>query len=391
MADVFYSNFNLFNGKDNQVVNDSWFSVDSTTGKITQVGTGTAPEEAIDLNGQYVMPGMINAHTHTSLDPSSHDGDGSADIVTVVTRSIQHLHELMKSGVTYVRECGSSYGVDRTLAKLQATGKLDQVPAIMPAGEPMTMTGGHGVLFHGGNAVDSPDEMRKGVRKNFAEGAQCIKVMATGGVMSINDNMVQPQLKVPEMKVAVEETHSKGSIVAAHAEANPGILNAIEAGVDSIEHGYYINDEEIQMLVDHGIYLTPTLTVAQSIVDHSDELPDWEVAKNTACTEAGYRNFKKAYKAGVKLVLGTDAGCPYTYFGSTPREFDLMVNKLGMSNFDALTASTRSAELMKLTDYGTLEVGKFADFLVLKGNPLADVQAVAQEDKQVYQHGKRKY
>ncbi|MHA8263652.1 metal-dependent hydrolase family protein [Lactobacillaceae bacterium Melli_B3] len=395
MNKTVFKNANLFDGFHDQITEAAWLLVTDENGKIIEIGTDNPPaaDQVVDLNGQYVMPGIINAHTHVTLDPNSNDGDGFANIVDVVLRSTNHLRTLLKSGVTYVRGCGSSYGVDRELARLQRDGKLKQVPQMMPSGAPMTMTGGHGRLFNGNgkNVVDSPDEMRKAVRTNFAEGAQCIKVMATGGVMSINDNMFQPQLKIPEMAVAVEETHSKGSIVAAHAEANPGIMNAILAGVDSIEHGDYVTEEEIQMMIDRHIYLTPTLSPIQNMVDHSDELPKWEVDQNVEEMHIAYQNFQRAYRAGVKFTLGTDAGCPFVYFDETPREFEMMVDKLGMSNFDALTTSRHSAELMKLDDYGTLAAGKYADFLVLTDNPLTDIKAVQQADKLVYQHGVRQF
>ena len=212
--------------------------------------------------------------------------------------------------------------------------------------------------------------------------------MATGGVMTPNDFMDDPQLSTAEIHAAVEEAHHKNDIVAAHAEGNPGILNAIKAGVDSIEHGFYVNDEEIDLMLEQGTYLTPTFIAAWAIPEYGHGiLPDWEVKKAADALDDLYKNIGHAYHRGVPITLGTDAGTPFNEFFQTPVELELMVEH-GFSNFDALQTSVNSAKLMKIDqEYGTLAAGKFADFLVLDENPLQNIKAVQQEDKQVYKKG----
>lgn len=396
-----YKNCNLFVGTKDEVLTNAWFEVDDQ-GKITQTGTGTAPktQQAVDLAGQYVMPGIIDVHTHIMMDPN--DGDISFVNETDATvAALQNLQSLLKTGVTYIRDCGCVFDVDIKLNKIAQAGVYQiKGPKICPSGRPMSMTGGHGDFQEGtygeknwGYLTDSQDEMRKAVRTAFKHGAKNIKVMATGGVMSPTDQIDDTELSLAEIQTAVEEAHSKHMTVAAHAEGRQGIHNAIVAGVDSVEHGSYVSDEDIELMLEKGTFLTPTLIAGYTIPTYGQgKLPQYMLDKASAFLDDYFANIGKAIKAGVKISFGTDSGTPFNDFTDVPVEFQLMT-QVGATNFQALQAAGQSAaQLLKIDEeYGTLEVGKYADFLVLKQNPLADIKAVAQKDKQVYQQGLRQY
>lgn len=395
MTKTLFANFSLFDGTKNEIQDNAWLLVDNDTGKITEVGTANSPaaDEKVDLAGKYVMPGLINCHTHVTMNPNPSDGDTMANVVASTVRGVKNLHTLLKSGVTYIRECGSIFDIDITLSKLIDAGLIEKAPEILPSGRPYSMTGGHGDFPNFGHLVDSPDEMRKAVRQGQKIGAKAIKVMATGGVMTENDFMDDPQLSTEEIKAAVEEAHHKGNIVAAHAEGNPGIMNAIKANVDSIEHGFYVNDEEIDLMLAQKTYLTPTIVADWAIPKFGEGLlPDWEIKKAADALDDLCKNIAHAHDRGVAITLGTDAGTPFNDFSMTPVELQLMV-KIGFSDYDALmTSCQNSAKLLKIdNEYGTLEPDKYADFLVLDNNPLESVKAIQQEDKAVYKKGQRAY
>ncbi|GAO99314.1 metal-dependent hydrolase family protein [Fructobacillus ficulneus] len=393
MADLTYKNFKLFNGKDNELYDDSWFTVDTETGKLTKVGQGTAPEGAVDLGGRFVMPGLMNCHTHIVANPNFGDGGFRKGETETAVHALNSLRALLKSGVTYIRECGSAFDVDITFDRLTREGKLDKVPHIMPSGGAFSMTGGHGDFPNMGVLVDSPDEMRHQIRLGLKHGVKAVKIIATGGVMTPGDEMSSTQLSVEEMRTAVEESHHQGAPVAAHAEGNPGIMNALEAGVDSIEHGFYVNDEEADYMKEHGTYLTPTLIAAWGVGELAiGKIPDWETKKMQNALEDGFANIKNAWQKGVKVTLGTDAGTPFNDFTMTPVELQLMVEHEDVTPYQALETSWNAATLMKVDkEYGSLEEGKFADFLVLDENPLEDIKAVQQADKEVYLSGARQF
>ncbi|MBW1605032.1 amidohydrolase family protein [Lactobacillus sp. Sy-1] len=396
MSKTGFINANIFDGVNNTIHRNAWMVVDNETGRIVDTGDGAVPttDQVVDIKGKYIMPGLINAHTHITNDPETSDGNVGRNITETAVDAIHFLQQLLKSGCTYIRQCGCTYGIDITLNELIKKGKIKHVPNMMASGRAFTMTGGHGDYENGGYIVDSEDEMRKKVREDFKLGADCIKIMAGGGVMSPGDAMDEAQLTVDEMKVAVYEAHNKHVIVAAHAEGNPSIQNVIDAGVDSIEHGFYLTEKQVEEVKERGMYIVPTIVATWSVVTFgAKDLPKWEHQKMDNAMDAVYGNIKRAYKMGAKIALGTDAGTPFNYFDTTtPKELELLVEKEDFTNFDALHTSYVSAELMRIDhDYGSIEAGKFADFIILDNNPLDDVKAVQQVDKAVYKNGVKEF
>lgn len=401
MTKTAFVNCNLFVGDREQLLNNAWFVVDNETGKLTAKGTGklnVAVEQQVDLDGQYVMSGLINAHTHVGLVNVAKDHYPETE--TLVTyKALKDLKNGLKGGVTYIRSCGVPFDVDVKLKNMRNDYPFEG-PGMRPAGMPISILGGHADQPLGENhelnashLVNSPDDVRKAVREQFKKGAENIKLMATGGIMSQGDQIDDTELSLEEMKMAVAEAHSKHMTVCAHAEGRLGIHYAVVAGVDSVEHGFYVSDDDIELMKQQGTFLSPTLIAGHQIAVYGKgKMTDFSYQKMCQHVDAFYAHVGKAIKAGVKLALGTDAGTFMNPLESTAKELTELV-RAGASNYQALhAAGLGSAELLQIDDeYGSLEEGKYADFLVLKDNPLRDVAAVEQADKQVYQHGVRKF
>lgn len=332
---------------------------------------------AIDGQGGTIMPGMINCHVHLTNDGSPDlFGQVERDSVTVsALRGYLNLQATLQSGVTSVRDCGAANGIALDLARAVDDG-LVPGPRIRAAGRVITMTGGHGHFI--GREADGPAGVRQATRAEIKAGAHFIKAMATGGVLTPGVVPTQTALQPDELEQVAREAHNAGRRAACHAIGNEGIKNAIRAGIDSIEHGFYLDDEALELALDRGTVLVPTLIAVNQIVNNgkTGAMPAWVVEK--AESESGHHreSFAAAVRSGMKVAAGTDAGTPFNPHTYLPQELALMVD-YGMRPMDAVVAATRNAaeNLGLAPDVGTLEVGRLADIVVVDGDPSSDITA----------------
>jgi imidazolonepropionase-like amidohydrolase len=352
--------------------------------KIVAVRTGKGPwastMKMIDLGDVTLMPGLIDMHTHISfqLGPDSANASVHETAADDALRAVGFAKRTLLAGFTTVRDLGSSDFVDVALMKAVERGDIDG-PWIFPAGNSISITGGHGdatgfrpgILPQGPEqgVADGPDECIKAVRMQAKYGAKVIKVMATAGVLSFDATVGAPQLSSEELKAIVEEAKRHGLKVAAHAHGAEGIKNAVRAGVASIEHGSLLDDEGIELMLQHGTYLVPT----QYLVARMDmsKLPDAWKQKAEYLFPLKDASLRKAIQRKVKIAFGTDAAVfPH---GENGHEFAEYV-RLGMTPLEAIrSATTNAIDLLGVDDRGTIAAGKMADMIAVKGNPLEDV------------------
>jgi imidazolonepropionase-like amidohydrolase len=336
----------------------------------------SADTRFIDGGALTMIPGMINMHAHL-------DSMCGADFLTAallaveVQSALQATHNAMRTlqaGVTTVRDLGNPFGVAIAVRDAIERG-LVPGPRVLAAGKIVCMTGGH--CWFIGREADGPHEMRKAVRENLKAGADCIKVIATGGVLSPGVEVGHAQLDLDELQVAVREAHRAGRRVAAHAIGADGIKNALRAGADTIEHGCYLDEESIRLFKSgHAVYV-PTLSAPHWLREHADELPAYAARKTNEVYAAHRESFSEALKAGVRIAAGTDAGTPFNRHEAFAHELRLMT-QLGMGAEDALLCATsRAAEALGLAgECGRLAPGLSADIVLVDGDPRSDIGAL---------------
>jgi imidazolonepropionase-like amidohydrolase len=385
----------MFDGKSNALVQNGVVIVKGN--KIVDAGSNLPiPSDArvIDLGDATLCPGFMDAHTHLTLDFSGDynqrrlkelDVNVSEQAIIATT----YARATVEAGFTTVRDLGSRFVASREFVDVALRNSINKGvivgPRMLVATKGIGATGGHfdptngfrDFLFgrepdYTDGIADGPDEIRKAVRFEVKNGADVIKAAVSGGVLSLADEVDTPQLTPAEMAALVDESHRLRKKVAVHCHGDEAAREAIEAGVDSIEHGSFMKPETLTIMKKKGTFLTPTLMASEWIMGKIDNYPPALQAKAKAATAARSDMFRNAVKIGVRISFGTDAAVfPH---GQNAKEFNLMVD-LGMNPIDALKSATANdAELLGIAQkVGTLEKGKLADVIAMPGDPTADI------------------
>lgn len=349
---------------------------------------GTA-DKTVDLKSQTVMPGWIDMHVHleSETSPMQYMERFTLNPQDIAFQSIPNAEKTLMAGFTTVRDMAGN-GVNIALRNAISKGQV-KGPRIFTAGKAIASTGGHADPTNGfrkdladdpgpaQGVVNSPEEGRKAVRQRYKDGSDLIKITATGGVLSLAKNGQNPQFTEEEMRAIVETAKDYGFKVAAHAHGAEGMKRAIRAGVNSIEHGTLMDDEAIALFKQYGTWYVPTLTAGRSAADSARKpgyYPEMVARKAIEIGPQLKNTFSKAYKAGVKIAFGTDAGV--FKHGLNWLEFTYMI-EAGMPPMEAIQAATiHAADLLGMKDQlGSIETGKLADLVAVEGNPLKDTQA----------------
>jgi imidazolonepropionase-like amidohydrolase len=356
----------------------------------TAASTG---DTVIDLRDQTVLPGLMDMHVHLDGETTDHsrldgfvmnEADFAFDAAKFAKRTLE-------AGFTVVRNLGDSYNVTVALRKAIDSGDVSG-PRIFTAARSLSSTGGHGDPTNGwastimgdpgpaDGVVNGVEDARKAVRQRYKDGADWIKITATGGVLSVAKSGQNPQFTAEELQAIVDTAADYGLRVAAHAHGAEGMKRAVIAGVASIEHGTYMDEEVMELMNEHGTYYVPTILAGKWVAEKSKVDGFFPELVRPKAAEIGpliQDTFARAYKGGVKIVFGTDTGV--SAHGDNAQEFALMV-EAGMPPMEAIQSATRvAAEFLDIADrYGSLESGKQADIIAVPGNPLDDIHRMEQ-------------
>src|SRR5215510_7053319 len=387
----------MFDGKSNSLVQNGVIVIKND--KIVDAGSSLpipSGARVIDLEDATLCPGFMDAHTHLTEDFSGNYNERrlqelDLNVSEHAIRATEFARVTVEAGFTTVRDLGSRFVASREFVDVALRNSINRRvivgPRMLVATKGIGATGGHfdptngfrDFLFgrepdYTDGIANGPDEIRKTVRFEVKNGADVIKAAVSGGVLSLTDEVDTPQLTPAEMAALVDESHRLRKRVAVHCHGDEVAREAIEAGVDSIEHGSFLKPDTLTMMKKKGIFLTPTLMASEWIMGKIDNYPPALQTKATAATAARSEMFRNALKTGVRIAFGTDAAVfPH---GQNAKEFKLMVD-LGMSPIDALKSATANdAELLGIAQkVGTLEKGKLADVIGVPGDPTADITA----------------
>jgi imidazolonepropionase-like amidohydrolase len=333
----------------------------------------------VDLAGHTLLPGLINCHVHLCLGAEADPVRPLREEPLALTaiKALLRARETARAGVTTVRDLGGREYVEIAARRAIQDGLIDG-PRILAAGRPVCMTGGHGHWL--GREADGPDDARKAVREQLKAGADVIKIIATGGVMTPGVEPGSPQMTFEEMRAAIEEARKAGRRTAAHAMAATGISEAIDAGITSIEHGVFLTEEIVAHMRRDGTFLVPTLNAPAAIAigGLAAGIPEYMVRKSEQVVPPHVASFQLAHRAGVRIAAGADSGTPLNFHGSLLPELTLMV-KYGMTPLEVIRAATvTAAECLGLGAVtGRVAPGYAADLIAVAGDPAERIEALA--------------
>lgn len=345
---------------------------------VDVVGPSAAPADAeiADLGDVAILPGLVDAHVHliwAGAEPNPEEIRARESVPMATVRAVKHAADTLRCGTTTVRDVGCPHGIAFAVREAVEQGIIPG-PRILSAGAMIVMTGGH--CHPMGVEIDGPYEARKAARQQLKEGADLLKMLATGGVYGLrHDEPWSPQLEPDELQAVVAEAHKAHRVAAIHAEGEQGIARAVEVGADTIEHGNQLTRELADKMAKQGIFLVPTLAWFFNVAE-AQPGPTFDadyVRKGRMMAEASARSIALAKAAGVRIAAGTDTGAPLVPHNSVRREIELLV-RLGLTAHEAIQSATRiAAEALRLErTIGTLERGKYADLIAVGGDPTAD-------------------
>ncbi|MBN9062483.1 MAG: hypothetical protein BGP06_12405 [Rhizobiales bacterium 65-9] len=347
-------------------------------------------DKTVDTSGGTLMPGVIDTHLHLLLTggPDQLGPLATLSPIALGLGALKHAQDALMGGVTSVRDVGGKDFIEMQVR--DAINRGDFIgPTIQCSGHIICITGGH--AYRIGRQADGPEEIRKAVREQLRGGADLIKVMATGGMSSAGSDPGASQFLPEEINAAVAEAQRWGKATAAHAHGRDGVMNAVNAGITSIEHGAFIDEQCIEAMLKKGVFLVPTLSVSHWTEQNMKRgtIPQFIIDNTMKTRELRTKNFRAFYEAGGKIAMGTDGGTQYNYHCLSAYELALMVD-YGMKPVDALVAgNAAAAELMRMPDRGKIAEGCFADLLVVDGDPTVDIlsAALAERHRLVVKNG----